>query len=407
MTLPLRLAGRRADRGVAGRGARPGRACRAARHRPAELSGGQQQRVAIARALVTPPAGGLRGRADRRARHADRGGGARRCCAAAVDELRADRRHGHARPGGRLVRRPRALPRRRPHRRDLPQPGAAGSPSTWRRWTAARVVRHDRARRCGCCGTGRARPVATLVALAAGRHDPHRDGHARRVGAALRAPAPAGMPRPTSWSPTATSPSGAGTSTATPTTSTVGCPRAARCRRTGRRLRRLPGVATVDRPTTRCRSAPPAPPPSGTVGAVRPRRRSPAGRAPRRRPTTRSRPTRRLGAAPRRTGRRGRRRDAGPTGSAACRRRRRRGVLHRRARRPAVAAPGPGRRDRRRGRRPTPTRPRSSTRSAGSSAERRHDYSGADRGRAEQSGDLAAQGLLVPAGAASAGTSSC
>jgi putative ABC transport system ATP-binding protein len=55
VSLPLRLAGRRADRrlvaealGRVGLGERR-------RHRPAELSGGQQQRVALARALITRP----------------------------------------------------------------------------------------------------------------------------------------------------------------------------------------------------------------------------------------------------------------------------------------------------------------------------------------------------------------
>ncbi|GAA0726440.1 ABC transporter ATP-binding protein [Dactylosporangium roseum] len=56
IALPLRLAGRRADRAwlaeLAGRVGLSGLLAR----RPAELSGGQQQRAAIARALVTRPA---------------------------------------------------------------------------------------------------------------------------------------------------------------------------------------------------------------------------------------------------------------------------------------------------------------------------------------------------------------
>ncbi|MCK2221773.1 ABC transporter ATP-binding protein [Actinomadura sp. ATCC 31491] len=55
ITLPLRLAGARVDRGwlaeILRRVGLEGRAG----HRPAQLSGGQQQRVAIARALVTRP----------------------------------------------------------------------------------------------------------------------------------------------------------------------------------------------------------------------------------------------------------------------------------------------------------------------------------------------------------------
>ena len=70
-----------ARRGVAHGGDRPRRA-RASESgtSPGELSGGQQQRVAIARALIAQARGDLRGRADRRARHAHRQGHPRRCC---------------------------------------------------------------------------------------------------------------------------------------------------------------------------------------------------------------------------------------------------------------------------------------------------------------------------------------
>jgi putative ABC transport system ATP-binding protein len=55
VTLPLRLAGRRADTGaLADVLGRVGLSARR-RHRPSELSGGEQQRAALARALVTQP----------------------------------------------------------------------------------------------------------------------------------------------------------------------------------------------------------------------------------------------------------------------------------------------------------------------------------------------------------------
>jgi putative ABC transport system ATP-binding protein len=55
VTLPLRLAGRRADRRLVAEVLGRVGLTERRRHRPAELSGGQQQRVAFARALITQP----------------------------------------------------------------------------------------------------------------------------------------------------------------------------------------------------------------------------------------------------------------------------------------------------------------------------------------------------------------
>ena len=134
-------AGRRpSGPGLADPGGRPGRPGRP----PAPPAGRALRRSAAAGrdrpGAGHPPRGDLLRRAHRRARLADRGGGAD-AAARGRRRTRADRGDGDPRPGRRVVRRPRARAGRRP--RSSPTCRSSEppvSPSTWPRWIG-RVLR--------------------------------------------------------------------------------------------------------------------------------------------------------------------------------------------------------------------------------------------------------------------------